>query len=547
MRIPADRIHNRWHPGLDPVGTVRPGEEVTLETLDGLAGQLTRESTHADAGTLDLGLGHPLTGPVFVEGAEPGDLLEVELVAYESDDFGATSVIPGFGFLADLFTDPFLVKWQIAGGIARSAELPGIAVPGDPFAGVIGVAPSAERLEEFRAREDAIRAAGGPVADELPESAEPPAAATGLRTIPPRETGGNLDVRHLVAGSTLLLPVEVPGALFSAGDLHFAQGDGEVCGTAIEIAGAVTVRFGLRKEPSWRPAFPAYTTPARPGRVCFATTGLPVHDAMDLTEATRQALLELIGWLESEHGFARPAAYALCSACADLRLSELVDVPYPLRVGAAPARRVRVRLGSERSDPQHNPMWVAAPFWGCTSRVPSAEDLLVRAATFLAFLGGLVLLLGSVGLAVRDRSDKRSATDRALLSKVGDEAGQVEEYFARARAINLITAHNPVFHDFYAAPREPGCQGEGARPYHPRCGGRPRISRAALSDEHRRGLLHRPGRPGKCPLRGRDASSLCGSVPGREREPVLRADVRAARRAGLPGEAVRLAGHEESG
>jgi formamidase len=330
VRIPADRIHNRWHPGLEPVARVRPGEEVILETLDGLAGQLTRESTHADAGRLDLGLGHPLTGPVHVEGAEPGDLLEVELLAYESDDFGATSLIPGFGFLSDLFTEPFLVKWRIADGLARSDELPGVAVPGDPFAGVIGVAPSPARLAEFRAREEAIRDAGGPVADDLPESAQPAAAATGLRTIPPRETGGNMDVRQLVAGSTLLLPVDVPGALFSVGDLHFAQGDGEVCGTAIEIAGAVTVRFGLRRQPVWRPGFPAYTTPARPGRTCFATTGIPVNDAMDLTEAARQALLELIGWLEAEHGFARPAAYALCSACADLRLSEVVDVPYPL-------------------------------------------------------------------------------------------------------------------------------------------------------------------------------------------------------------------------
>ena len=330
MRIPADRAHNRWHPDLEPVAVVAPGEEITLEARDGIDGQLTRESTHADAGLLDLGLGHPLTGPVYVEGAEPGDLLEVHLLAYETADFGVTAVIPGFGYLADLFTEPYLVKWEIGAGKARAAELPGIAVPGDPFAGVIGVAPSHELMEEFRRREQAIADAGGPVADPMPERAIPPAAAGGVRTIPPRETGGNIDIRQLAAGSRLFLPVHVPGALVSIGDLHFAQGDGEVCGTAIEVAGAVTVRFQVTKSPRWRPRFPAYETPDRPDRRSFATTGIPVADAMDLTQATRAALLEMIDYLETAHRFERAAAYALCSACVDLHLSEVVDVPYPL-------------------------------------------------------------------------------------------------------------------------------------------------------------------------------------------------------------------------
>jgi formamidase len=329
VRIDASRGHNRWHPDLEPVASIQVGEEITLETRDGLDGQLTRASVHEDAGRLNLGLGHPLTGPIYVEGARPGDLLEVELLAYEPPDFGVTAVIPGFGFLADLFADPYLVKWEIRDGSARADDLPGVAVPGDPFAGVVGVAPSRELMEEFRAREEAIRAAGGPVADDLPEGAFPPAAAAGLRTIPPRETGGNLDVRQLVAGSRLVLPVHVEGALFSIGDLHFAQGDGEVCGTGIEIAGVVTVRFALRDD-AWRPRFPAYETPARPGRRSFATTGIPVHDAMDLTDAARRALLEMLDFLEATRGFDRAAAYALCSACVDLRLSEVVDVPYPL-------------------------------------------------------------------------------------------------------------------------------------------------------------------------------------------------------------------------
>lgn len=330
MRIPAASFHNRWHPEIAPVARVAAGEVVTLETRDGLDGQLTPESTHGDCDAPDLGTAHPLTGPVFVEGAEPGDVLEVEILGYETPSFGVNCVIPGFGFLADLFTEGFLVKWELDGTHARSDELPGIAVPAGPHAGVIGVAPSPELMAAQRAREERIRAAGGPVADDLPEAAIPASAASGLRTIPPRETGGNIDIRRLVAGSTLLLPVHVPGALLSLGDVHFAQGDGEVCGTGIEIEASVTVRLGVRKRPAWVPRFPAYLTPAQPGRACFATTGISEDGPMDLTSAARAALLAMIDWLELEHGLSRPAAYCLCSACVDLHLSEVVDVPFPL-------------------------------------------------------------------------------------------------------------------------------------------------------------------------------------------------------------------------
>ena len=113
MRIPSSAAHNRWHPDLEPVAHIGPGDVVTLETRDGLDGLLTRQSIHADCGRLELGLAHPLTGPVHVEEAEPGDVLEVELLAYETPDFGVNAVIPGFGFLADVFTEPFLVGWEL--------------------------------------------------------------------------------------------------------------------------------------------------------------------------------------------------------------------------------------------------------------------------------------------------------------------------------------------------------------------------------------------------------------------------------------------------
>jgi formamidase len=328
-------MHNRWHPDLQPVTTAAPGEHLRLETEDGLAGQLGPDSSHADAGTLDLGLGHPLTGPIEVEDAEPGDVLEVEFLAYETADVGVTALIPGFGFLADLFPDPYVVAWRIEEGRARSPELPGIAVPAAVFAGVAGVAPSHETLERVRAREEDLRGRGGDVAPDLPESALPPLAASGLRTIPPRELGGNLDVPQLVAGSRLYLAVDVPGALFSVGDLHFAQGEGEACGTGIEVAGAVTVRFGLRKQPAWRPPFPAYETPGRTERPAFATTGLSVDEAgrnesLDLSLAVRRALLAMLDYLTEERGLQRAPAYALMSVAVDLRLSEVVDAPNPV-------------------------------------------------------------------------------------------------------------------------------------------------------------------------------------------------------------------------
>jgi formamidase len=308
---------------------VRPGDEITLETRDGIDGQLTRDSSHADVLDLDLGLGHPLTGPVYVEGANPGDVLDIELLAYETADFGVTAVIPGFGFLADVFTDPYLVPWEIADGAARSQELAGVTVPGDPFAGVVGVAPSLELMDDIARREQALADAGAPVADRLPETAIPATASTGLRTVPPREIGGNLDIRQLVAGSRITLPVHVDGALVSIGDLHFAQGDGEVCGTGIEVAGAVTLRFGVRT-PERPLRLPSFETPERPGRRSFATTGIALDTPMDVGAAARVALLEMIDYLEARLGTARAAAYALCSVAVDLRISEVVDIPYPL-------------------------------------------------------------------------------------------------------------------------------------------------------------------------------------------------------------------------
>jgi formamidase len=343
MRIEIDRSvrldhgaangHNRWHPEIPPAAAVDPGEEVVFELRDARDGTLGPGTPHERLLTAPS-LAHPLTGPLEVRGAEPGDVLEVQILGYETDDHGWTGIWPGSGFLGDLFPEPFLVQWRLEDGVARSEQLPGVAVREGVFAGVIGVAPSHELFERALARELELAEAGAEVGLPDAETAAPPVAAEGLRTFPPRENGGNMDIRDLVAGSRLLLPVHEPGAMLSIGDLHFAQGDGEVCISAIETSGTATVRVGLRRD-GWRPTFPCWETPARPGRRYFATTGVPVADDgraadMDLNLATRRALIEMLDYLQGERGLEREPAYVLMSAAVELRLSEVVDKPNPL-------------------------------------------------------------------------------------------------------------------------------------------------------------------------------------------------------------------------
>jgi formamidase len=336
-----DRGHNRWHPAIPPIATVAPGETLRVDTLDGIDGQIGPDSTAADIAALAPERPHPLTGPFHIEGARPGDLLEVETLAIEPAGFGFTVVRPGAGLLGEDVEAPLVVRWTIADGVARSAQLPGVAIRGEPFMGVLGVAPSPARLAEFAAREDRLRRAGGGVRPPSPRCAVPaggPAAQEGLRTIPPRETGGNLDIRQVGVGSRLLLPVDVPGALFSVGDAHFAQGDGETCSQAIEMQATVELRFGLRRaaDAGFRPRFPAFefTQPASPPRAYFATTGIPVgrdgaNGDFDVHLAAKAALREMVGYL-AHRGYGREQAHAICSVAADLRISEVVNTPNAL-------------------------------------------------------------------------------------------------------------------------------------------------------------------------------------------------------------------------
>ena len=291
LRIGRDQFHLAWDPAIEPVATVSSGSVVEFDMLDAGGGQITAESTVADLATLDFSRVDQVNGPVAVEGAGPGDVLQVDLLDFEPADWGWTASIPGFGLLADVFPDAALRITSLAD--RRRAEfLPGIHVPLIPFCGEVGVAPI-----------------------DGPRS-----------TIPPDLHGGNMDTRHLTAGTTLFLPVFAPDARFSMGDGHAAQGDGEVCGTAIETPMRATVRLTVRRDlPITGPEFLTAEGQAadRPVGRRYATDGI----GPDVREAARDATRRMIDWLGREHGVSPIDAYLLCSVAVDLRISEIVDVP----------------------------------------------------------------------------------------------------------------------------------------------------------------------------------------------------------------------------
>lgn len=335
--------HNRFHPDIPPLVEVDAGEEVVLETRDGVDGQLGPAATEAAMADMEAGAIHPLTGPVFVKTAQPGDVLEVEFLDIVPQPHAFSAIVPGLGFLRDICTTPFLVQWRISDGWATSPQLPGVRIPGAPFMGVSAVAPSAAEVRAWTKREQDLLARGGLVFPPDTAGAVPnrgPAATEGLRTLPPRENGGNFDVKQLTKGSKLLLPVSVEGACFSVGDGHFAQGDGEVCVTAVEMGATVAVRFQVlkgaavsRRMRGPRFSHAGYFAPpewAVPQRF-VATMGMPIRDdgvneGENLTLACRNALLNMLDLLQ-ERGWSREQAYVISSVAVDLRVSNVVDVP----------------------------------------------------------------------------------------------------------------------------------------------------------------------------------------------------------------------------
>ena len=292
--IHKGHVHHGWNNAFAPCLKIAPGETVDFETLDASSGQLTKTSTAADLEKLDLARVNPVTGPIYIDGAKPGDALKITVLSLRPSGWGWTGNIPGFGLLSDQFPKAHLHHWNYDPSGAKPAMYGrGGRVPLRPFTGTIGVAPAAPGLHSI---------------------------------IPPRNVGGNMDARDIAEGVELLLPIEVAGAIFSVGDTHAAQGDGEVCGTAIESPIDVTLKFDLVKDANLK--FPRFTTPG-PVSNHFDRKGYEVTTGIgpDLMTGAKTAVSEMIELLSRRYGYAPVDAYMLCSVCADLRISSIVDVP----------------------------------------------------------------------------------------------------------------------------------------------------------------------------------------------------------------------------
>lgn len=311
--------HAYWDNTLPPRVTIAPGDTVVFETLEASAGQITPQSADEAVAHLDFSVIHPLTGPVFVDGAAPGDALEVEIVSIKHKNWGWNAVIPGFGLLGADFQNPYLHHYKV--GTKYCEFRADIQIPYEPFCGVMGVGPR----EPGR-----------------------------LATIPPRENGGNLDIRHLTPGTKVWFPVLVPGALFSCGDCHSAQGDGEVNGTGIETPMTVTLKFNVvkgAKIPELR-----FLTP--PGKRLTVTDGggyyVTTAHGPDLFVDAQHAIRYMIDYISTEYDMTPEQAYCLCGAAVDLKISEIVDAPnwivsayLPLNIFGKP-KATRTRAASKR-------------------------------------------------------------------------------------------------------------------------------------------------------------------------------------------------------
>jgi len=312
--------------------------------------------------TVDLGLVHPMTGPVTINGAKRGDAIEVEIVDIAPDEYGYTVIVPGFGFLRDLFTEPYIVNWRLTRLGATSPEMPGITVPYEAFPGSIGVMLGEPEIAMIKAREADLAGAGGVVLGPSAGGALPASVcgengshtADCLRTIPPRENGGNMDVQQMQIGTRILFPCFIDGCGLFAGDIHYAQGDGEVSGTAIEMGTVTTLRV-TKIHPGKGSSLDMPATigndqiiDMEPTRF-YQTIGIPLkgkgeippsHQYLggepianlenlseDLAVAARHALVQMIDYIVAEHGLTREQAYILCSVAVDLRVGQVVDVP----------------------------------------------------------------------------------------------------------------------------------------------------------------------------------------------------------------------------
>ncbi|MCF6249452.1 MAG: acetamidase/formamidase family protein [Desulfobacula sp.] len=292
--ILKNRVHLGWDNSLEPALKVAPGDIVEFEAQDASGGQLNSESTVKEVPNLDFEKVNPVTGPVYVDGAVPGDALKISILSFDTSGWGWTAIIPGFGLLADQFDKPALHIWKYDNTPGSLAEFkPGGKVPVQPFPGTIGNAPAVKGLHSV---------------------------------VNPRNVGGNMDTRGLCEGSVLYLPVEVAGGLLSVGDAHAAQGDGEICGTAIESPMNISFKIEVEKEMNLK--FPRFTTA---GPVCrhIDENGYEVTMGIgpDLMQNARDAVSQMVDLISKKYKMDPDDVYMLCSVCADLRIPEIVDMP----------------------------------------------------------------------------------------------------------------------------------------------------------------------------------------------------------------------------
>jgi acetamidase/formamidase len=293
--IERGKVHYKWDNSLEPAIEIEPGDVVHFEAQEVTDGQLKPGSPASALGGLDFNRLYPLAGPVFVKGAEPGDVLEVEMLELRPLEWGWAGLIPGLGLLAADFPDPYIRHFDLTNG-ETTEFADNIRIPLQPFCGTMGVAT-----------------------DEPGQ----------IDVLPPTKGAGNIDTRHLNVGTKLYLPVFARGGMFSAGDCHGTQGDGEVCVTGLECPMAVSLRFNVIKDrviKPWRYQFqtpPGSLQPKSDTKGYFASTAL----GPDLMENAQNAVRDLIDWLGKEHRLSREDAYVLCSLAADLKISQIVDQP----------------------------------------------------------------------------------------------------------------------------------------------------------------------------------------------------------------------------
>jgi formamidase len=354
---------NRLHPDIPMVAEAGPGERIVFYGRDAFDLTLDPDkfSTAKTIPREGVGIVHALTGPVFISGAKAGDVLAVTIEALDPADVGWTEAGP-FGFAGDQFgTEERFIVWRITGDYAVSDALPGVRIPNASFPGVVTTLPGEKLLADVLARETQLLESGGAVMNPDPDEAKPAAlcgpegtkAPECLRTIPPREHGGNMDIRYITTGTTVYLPCFIDGCGLAVGDFHFAQGDGEVAGTAIEMGGRMTVTARIVEDPPDLSRGPHYEGPASvlriPSERFYAVTGFPLKEAgsvpsdlvyldspkieglsnlsSDINLAARNALAAMIDYITSEYGYDRTQAYMIASIAVDMRIGQLVDVP----------------------------------------------------------------------------------------------------------------------------------------------------------------------------------------------------------------------------